>query len=298
MNWRTLQACLLLLVLAAGVSFAQYRRRGFSGDFAPPPGVRTAREAARNSPETPNWKIEPEFKRDVFTFTRIRYESEWQGRWSGGGGVWWIDTPDSDLNLSFRLQQMTSLKVDPDGRFIELTDRELFDYPWIYMVEPGLLVFSEAEVAALRKYLLNGGFLMVDDFWGDYQWQNFYREIKRVLPECEPEELEMSHPIFHCVFNITLPKQQMQIPNYRTGELSQDSGITWEEEYQHGPGTHDVHFRAISDAKGRMMVFIAHNTDNGDGWEREGEYKYFFTEFSEKKAYPLGINVVFYAMTH
>jgi hypothetical protein len=296
MNQRTLQACLLLLLLAASVSFAQYRRRGFGGDYAPPPGVRTAREAARNSPETPTWKVEPEFKRDVFTFTRVRYESEWQGRWGGGGGVWWIDTPDSDLNFSFRLQQMTSLRVDPDGRFVELTDRELFDYPWIYIVEPGLLVFSEAEVAALRKYLLNGGFLMVDDFWGDHQWQNFYREIKRVFPEREPEELEMDHPIFHCVFNITLPKQQMQVPNFGTGEESQYTGVTWED--RHGPGAREVHFRAIFDDKGRMMVFIAHNSDNGDGWEREGEFKYFFTEFSEKKAYPLGINVVFYAMTH
>ena len=297
MTRRALFAGLLfMLLLAASVGFAQFRRRSY-GDSRPPDGARTAREAAGESHETPEWKIEPEFRRDVFTFTRIRYESAERG-WGGGGGVWWIDTPDSDLNFSFRLQQMTSLKVNPDGRFIELTDRELFDYPWIYMVEPGLLVFSDAEVAALRKYLLNGGFLMVDDFWGEHQWQNFYREIKRVLPEREPEELEMSHPIFHSVFNITLAKQQMQIPNFDRGERSQYDGITWEEEYRHGPGTHDVHFRAISDDKGRMMVFIAHNTDNGDGWEREGEYKYFFTEFSEKKAYPLGINVVFYAMTH
>lgn len=297
MSRRTLFTSLLfVLLLAASVSFAQFRRRSY-GDSRPPDGARTAREAAKDSPETPDWKVEPEFRRDVFTFTRIRYESAERG-WGGGGGVWWIDTPDSDLNFSFRLQQMTSLKVNPDGRFIELTDRELFDYPWIYIVEPGLMVFSEAEVAALRKYLLNGGFLMVDDFWGEHQWQNFYREIKRVFPEREPEELEMSHPIFHSVFNITLAKQQMQIPNFDRGERSQYDGITWEEEYRHGPGTHDVHFRAIFDDKGRMMVFIAHNTDNGDGWEREGEYKYFFTEFSEKKAYPLGINVVFYAMTH
>lgn len=297
MNRRTLLAGLLLtLFLAATVSFAQFRRRGFGGDYAPPYGVRTAREASRNSPETPNWKVEPEFKRDVFTFTRVRYESAERGWGGGGGGVWWIDTPDSDLNFSFRLQQMTSLKVDPDGRFIDLTDRELSDYPWIYIVEPGLLVFSEEQVAALRKYLLNGGFLMVDDFWGDYQWQNFYREIKRVFPEREPEELEMNHPIFHCVFDITLPKQQMQVPNYGQGEDSQHTGITWED--RNGPGAREVHFRSIFDDKGRMMVFIAHNTDNGDGWEREGEFKYFFSEFSEKKAYPLGINVVFYAMTH
>jgi len=286
----------LALLLAASVSIAQYRRRGgFGGDAPPPADARTAREAVRHSPETPTWKIEPEFQRDVFTFTRIQYESANHNWWSGAG-EWWIDTPDSDLNLSFRLQQMTSLRVSPDGRYIRLTDRELFDYPWIYIVEPGALIFSEAEVVVLRKYLLNGGFLMVDDFWGDHQWENFYREIKRVFPDREPQELEMDHPIFHCVFNITLPKQQMQVPNFGTGERSQDTGITWED--RHGPGSREVHFRAISDDKGRMMVFIAHNSDNGDGWEREGEFQYFFSEFSEKKAYPLGINVVFYAMTH
>jgi len=295
MNRRTLLAIsLIALLLATSVGLAQFRRRSF-GDSRPPEGARTAREAARDSPETPIWKIDPPFRRDVFTFTRIRYTTEDRG-WRRRGGEWWIDTPDSDLNFSFRLQQMTSLKVDPNGRFIELTDPELFDYPWIYMVEPGALVFSEPEVAALRKYLLNGGFLMVDDFWGERQWANFHREIRRVFPDREPEELEMSHPIFHCVFDIKLTKQQMQIPNFMQGENSQYDGVTWEE--HDGEECRDVHFKAIFDDKGRMMAFIAHNTDNGDGWEREGEFKYFFSEFSEKKAYPLGINIVFYAMTH
>jgi hypothetical protein len=294
MTRRLLYAGLLLaLLLAASVSVAQYRRRSF-GDSRPPEGVRTAREAAGHGTETPDWKINPAFRRDVFTFARIRYTSEDRG-WRRGG-EWWIDFPDADLNLSFRLQQMTSLLVNPDGRVLELTDPELFDYPWIYIVEPGALVFSDAEVAALRKYLLNGGFLMVDDFWGERQWANFHREIKRVFPEREPEELEMSHPIFHCVFNITLPKEKMQVPNFFQGERSQYDGVTWEE--HDGEECREVHFKAIFDDKGRMMVFIAHNTDNGDGWEREGEFKYFFSEFSEKKAYPLGINIVFYAMTH
>ena len=95
MTRRTLFASLLfVLLLAASVSFAQYRRRSY-GDSAPPEGARTAREAARHSPETPDWKVEPEFRRDVFTFTRIRYESAERGWGGGGGGVWWIDTPDS-----------------------------------------------------------------------------------------------------------------------------------------------------------------------------------------------------------
>ena len=83
--------------------------------------------------------------------------------------------------------------------------------------------------------------------------------------------------------------------NVHVGEQSQYTGITWE---YHDGDTKTVHHRTIQDDKGRLMVFAAHNTDNGDGWEREGEYEYFFKHFSEKIAYPLGINVIFYAMTH
>ena len=111
----------------------------------------------------------------------------------GGGGGWSTDYPDSDFNFSYRLQQLTSLKVNPDPIILRLTDDELFDYPFIYMIEPGALVFDEQEVAALRKYLLNGGFLMVDDFWGDYEYQNFYEQIKRVFPEPQREPQELPH---------------------------------------------------------------------------------------------------------
>lgn len=278
-----------LIVLAAALAIAQR----FRGETYVPDGVRTARQVQSHSSETPAWTNAPGFQKDVFTFVRIRYHtgSPWTTH-----GDWSTDCPDSDLNLSYRLQQMTSLKVDPDGRVLELTDPELFDYPWIYMVEPGGLTFSEEEIPILRRYLLNGGFLMVDDFWGDAEWDNFYREIRRVFPDREPEELPMEHPIFHCVFDLKLTKNQMQVPNFWTGEQSKDTGVTWER--NHVGDTRTVHFKGLFDDKRRMMAFIAHNTDNGDGWEREGEFEYFFREFSEKKAYPLGINVVFYAMTH
>jgi len=147
-------------------------------------------------------------------------------------------------------------------------------------------------VVALRKYLLNGGFLMFDDFWGDSAWQNVAREMKRVLPERSFTELSLDHPLYSCVFQI---KAKGQVPNVGTGESSQVTGVTWE---NHDGDTQTVHHRAIHDDKGRMMVFAAHNSDNGDGWEREGEYEYYFKNFSEKIAYPLGINVIFYAMTH
>ncbi|MBM3881300.1 MAG: DUF4159 domain-containing protein [Verrucomicrobia bacterium] len=246
----------------------------------------------------PEWVVEPAFRKDVFTFVRVRYSSFDSGRYGGWGGGWerWrIDAPDADLNFSFRLQQLTSLTVEPNPKDLELTDPELFDYPFIYIVEPGYLVFSEDEVKALRRYLLSGGFLMVDDFWGEEEWDNFYRELKRVFPEREPVELPLEHPIFHCVFDL---KERPQIPNVDLGTRSQIPssglyGVTWER-----PDAEQVHYKGLYDDKGRLMAVICHNTDLGDGWEREGDNEIYFRVFSEKKAYPLGINIVFYAMTH
>jgi hypothetical protein len=131
---------------------------------------------------------------------------------------------------------------------------------------------------------------MVDDFWGEAQWLNMYGQLKRVLPEREPVELPLEHPIFHCVFDL---KEKPQIPNIGRGTMSQYDGVTWETYDSKEP-----HYKGIFDDKGRVMVIICHNTDLGDGWDREGENEYYFREFSEKKAYPLGINIIFYAMTH
>src|SRR5262245_53640917 len=129
----------------------------------------------------PEWQIEAEFSKDVFTFSRIKYTSTGRRGWLGSGD-WTTDWPDADLNLSFRLQQLTSLKAHPEGVKFEIGDDALYDFPFIYIVEPGELRFTEREVERLRAYLLNGGFLMVDDFWGEREWGNFYQEIKRVFP--------------------------------------------------------------------------------------------------------------------
>jgi hypothetical protein len=241
-----------------------------------------------------DWQVDPNFKNDVFTFVRIEYDS-YRGGYGrrGWGGGWRTDWPDADLNLSFRLQQLTALRVNPNPITLRLTDPKLFDYPFVYIVEPGALAFSEDEVLALRKYLTNGGFLMVDDFWGDYEWDNFYREIKRVFPDREPTELPVDHEIFRCVYHL---KTKPQIPSINAAWQGRAEGITWER--GHGGNTETVHYKGIFDDKGRMMAFIGHNTDLGDGWEREGEDPWYFHEFSEKKAYPLGINIIVYAMTH
>ncbi|MES2571163.1 MAG: DUF4159 domain-containing protein [Verrucomicrobiota bacterium] len=250
----------------------------------------------RNAPQSefPRWTNAPGFEKDVFTFVRLIYSSNYGRNWGvgDGGQRWSTDFPDADYNIAFRLQQMTSMKVNPDGRQLELGDPELFRYPFVYMAEPGSLEFSEQEVITLRRYLLNGGFLMVDDFWGEEEWENFAAEMKRVFPDREILDLPRDHEIFHCVFDLP-PSLNLQVPNVRTGTRSQYTGVTWER-----PDAHDAHIRGIYDDKNRLCVVICHNTDNGDGWEREGESEYFFREFSEKKSYPLGINIIFYSMTH
>jgi hypothetical protein len=293
---KKLPTILGFFVVCAGLVMAQrFGRGGFwgGGEGSGANGeARTAREIPTHSTGTPMWENPKGFGQDVFTFTRIRWSSGRMGGFSRRGGGWATDLPDSDLNLSYRLQQMTSLKCSPDGRIIELTDPVLTSHPWIYIVEPATLALTEPEVVALRNYLLNGGFLMFDDFWGDYAWKNVEHEMKRVFPDRSFTDLALDHPLYSCVFQI---KAKGQVPNVRTGEESQHTGVTWE---NHDGDTQTVHHRAIHDDKGRMMVFAAHNTDNGDGWEREGEYEYYFKNFSEKIAYPLGINVVFYAMTH
>jgi hypothetical protein len=149
------------------------------------------------------------------------------------------------------------------------------------------MTLSDAEVRSLRRYLLNGGFLMVDDFWGEMEWDNLYLEMKRVFPDREPQELPLEHPIFHCVYDL---KEKPQVPSIHAWLGSGRSYERWDAE--------EPHYRALFDDNGRVMALICHNTDLGDGWEREGENVDYFHEYSEKKAYPMGINIVVYAMTH
>jgi hypothetical protein len=246
--------------------------RGISPDLLRP------EEIERNG--VPVWKNDEAFKSDVFTFVRIKYAST--QRWN----KWATDFPDAELNFSYRLQQLTALETDPYGKILELTDEKLFDYPFIYIIEPGDMELMDTEVLALRKYLLNGGFLMVDDFWGEREWDNFYYEIKKVFPDKEPVELPLEHEIFHCVYDL---KQKPQVPSIHAW-MSGYTAERWDAQ--------EPHYRGIFDDKGRMMAIICHNTDLGDGWEREGESPEYFKEMSEKWSYPLGINIVTYAMTH
>ncbi|MDP7303897.1 MAG: DUF4159 domain-containing protein, partial [Pirellulaceae bacterium] len=156
----------------------------------------------------------------------------------------------------------------------------------IYVIEPGDMYLAEDEVLGLRHYLENGGFMMVDDFWGEQEWYQFYTQLKRVFPQKEPVELPLEHEIFHCVYEL---KVKPQVPSIRHAQSGHRT-----ERYD----AKEAHYRAVYDNDGRMMAIICHNTDLGDGWEREGEDHWYFKQFSEKYAYPMGINIVVYAMTH
>ncbi len=276
-------------LLSLGAALAQFGRGwddGRRGDDRWDDGGRPDRRGV------PDWEVEPHLPDDLFTFVRVRYSSGGYRR----RGNWRVDYPDSDLNFSYRLQELTSLEVDPDGLILDLTDPRLFDYPFIYMIEPGSIWLSDEERVALRRYLENGGFLMVDDFWGDREWEGFIHEFDQVFPNRdvagELVELTIDHPIFHCVFDL---QELPQVPSLGDAVRGREQGITWEWDKR---GARDVAYRALFDAEGRMMCIICFNTDLGDGWEREGENEWYFREFSEKKSYPMGVNIVFWALTH
>jgi len=275
-KWAIVSLITVALLTTAGI--AQFRGGG---------GGRRFRSAPDRS-EYPQWDQAAGFKQDVFTFARVQYDSF---GYRNSGRHWANDFPDCDWNFSYRLQQLTSLQVNPNGAVVRLTDRKLYDYPFIYMSNVGRMELSDAEVKSLRRYLLNGGFLMADDFWTRGQWEHVYREMKRVFPDREPRELPKDHEIFHNVFDLKVRLQVPSIFAWRRGDMF---------EYWHGDpeGDPDPHFWGFFDDKGRLAALLCHNNDIGDGWEREGEDKAYFRQFSEKISYPLGINIVTYVMTH
>jgi len=226
------------------------------------------------------------FKHSSFTFVRIQYSV---GRAGALASPWLADYPAADVNFSARFQKETGLKSDHDGKVMTLTNSELSRFPFIYISQGGRVGLSEAEVSSLRRYLTGGGFLMVDDFWGEKDWELLRAEMKRVFPDREPVELSIDHPVFHSYYDI---REKPQVPSLPLFMRSQSKGVDWQPE-----DTRQVHYRGLSDDKGRLMAILCHNTDLGDGWERETENYLYNKEYSVKKAYPMGINIVVYALT-
>ena len=232
-----------------------------------------------------------------FTFVRIQYDSYGgadQAWYFFEGRIWqrWeTDYPEADENFVYRMAEMTVLDPNPRAIVRRLTDKDLFDYPFIYMCDVGWMVLTREEHDRLGQYLRRGGFLWVDDFWGRAEWDNFERIMQVVIPEAQWREIPKQHPIFKMVFNL---EECPQVP----ARMFAVEGWTTDPPYIHkSPEVEDVHFRGLFDEKGRLLAVATHNTDIGDGWEREAEGEWYFEKYSTL-SYAMGFNIIVYALTH
>jgi len=279
-SYRRLITALVAAVLAVTASVA-YGQRIWVG------GGRFYRTA-------PKWAAPANFD-GSFNFCRAFYTSD---RREDGGSGWDTDFPGADNNFSVRLAELTLVRVkldhtrQPDYVVLRLTDPLLARCPLLHFEDAGTARFTDEEVPSLRAYLLKGGFLTVDDFWGTRAWEQWAEEIGRVLPPSRYPiaDIQPNHAIMHTLYDVKEIEQVSSIQFWlrNGGSVSERA---WMGDRPH------VNFRGISDEKGRLMVVMAHNTDIPDTWEPEGESQEYFERFSPN-GYAVGVNVVLYAMTH
>jgi hypothetical protein len=270
-NYKFLAVLLVLLAVAA-TGEAQ-RRGGGRGGFSVRPAV-------------------PEDFDGSWQFCRVAFRPNR----AGDGGGWSVDFPRADINMSIRLSELTKTTVgfagpeDPKHVVIRLTDPTLYQCPFIMMTEVGAAYLDDAEAEALRNYLLKGGFLWADDFWGEYAWEVWAEQIGKALPPAQypPKDLPKDHPLFRSIFDIG------GVPQIASIGFWLGSGGGTSERYQDSA---EAHARAIVDQQGRIMVLMTHNTDIGDSWEEEASNPQYFYEFSTK-GYAFGIDAIVYGLTH
>jgi len=264
----------LLAALVATLTAAQGRRRGFGG----------FRAAVK-------WATPEDFDGN-FLFCRVFFGNAPDG----DGDGWGVDYPRADINLTFRLSELTKTTVTrhpQDGYnhvVVRLTDPLLYRCPFVMMTEPGGAFFTDAEAAQLHDYLLKGGFLWADDFWGDYAFDHWAGQIGKALPSSQYPiiDVPLDHTLFHLLYDI---RRIPQIPSInfwgRTGQTS-----------ERGSRSAVPHVRAILNPDdGHIMVLMTHNTDFGDAFEREGDDHEYFLQFAPE-GYAFGVNAIVYSMTH
>lgn len=274
-----------LLLLSADAQDTGFRRTRFGRSY----GINSP-EAIREQEEMTKALV-PGFEDDTFTFARLVFDTD--ARYGlGGPRPWDDDSPEADLNLTYRLFQVTSVKIHPGLNNVDIKPQDLEKYPFAYMAAAGRIVLTDSDAETLRRYMLNGGFIMAEDFWGDEQWAHFRDQMKRVFPEFEPVELSLDHPIFHSVYHF---RKAPQMPSVRTFF---NYGTAYEPGWPYYSKSHEPHYYGIFDSKNRMMMIICHNNHYGDGWEHESDEQSYFETFSEPMAYPMFINILQYTMTH
>ena len=273
---RAAGAAAVIVLMMAVTATAQYGGGGFSRMRRVPPRFPTSDASFDGG----------------FNFCRMMYSSQWR---EAGGQGWSTDYPDADINFSIRFAELTKTRVSkqpsgvPNHFVTRLTDPWLTRCPFLLGSDVGTLSLHDDEVLALRDYLLKGGFLWVDDFWGPRAWDVFEGEMARVLPPATYpfRDLGPDHPIYRTMFPLTAIPQIPSIQFWRGSGESSERGID----------SAEVHLRGITNAKGELLVLATHNTDLSDAWEREGEDPEYFYKYSPN-GYATAINIMLYTMSH
>ena len=278
-----LHLLIVALIVSAGYSYAQFPR-----DVAGSLGVLRGEQGDPAELPPREWP-----DRDVagchMHYTSVRREAN--------GSGWRTDYPWAQRNLLIRLSELTKTRVSrletgvPHVYLVQLTDPALFGCAYVMASDVGTIGLSQEEADALGLYLKKGGFLWVDDFWGEDAWDQWSRELAKALPSSEYaiEDVPLSDPIFRSMLEVKKVPQVTGIGFWRSVR-----GRTTSER---GAETAVAHLRAIRDAHGRIIVVMTHNTDLSNSWERETEDPAYFYQFSVD-GYALGINILLYAMTH
>jgi hypothetical protein len=259
---------LLLVIACLGASWPSFAQREFR-EFIP--YERGWGEGA-SLPE--DYDVPGEFVVGRLMFPQVKRGSVF--------GAGFGDYPEGDRTFAALLRRLTDVDVRSVEQPVNLDDGDdAFYWPFLISGLVGAWDLTDDQAAKLREYLLRGGFLLCDSFYGTNEWYGFESTMKRVFPDRPIVELPDTHPIFHIVYDLT---QRPQIP-------------TW----QHLPRGYRndgamPHWRAILDDDERVMVMIAFNNDIADGWQRADEPTY--PQAASTLAIRLGVNFAAYALTH
>jgi hypothetical protein len=215
-----------------------------------------------------------------FAFVRVRFGGGGRrmGGFFGGGGQWNHDYPDADLNMQSVLAELTMVKSATDGSVVvDLEDPAIFDYPLLYMSEPGFWGITEQGAQNLRTHLLKGGFIIFDDFDGYGHWENWLAQIQRALPEYDPIPIDETHPVFNSFFFV----EDIYVPNPMVRGLPKPTYFGIFED--NDPGK-------------RMLALVNYNSDLAEYWEYLGQG--FLAIDPTNDAFRLGVNYIIYGLTH
>lgn len=216
-----------------------------------------------------------------FYWTRAVYSGYGRRGYRRGGGSWAVDYPKGDRQFLVVLKRLVRLNAYDWENAVRLDDPELRKFPVLYAVEVGGMDMTEAEVEGLRGYLDAGGFLIVDDFWGQREWDVFEYNMRRVYPDRQIVDIDLEHPIYSAYYDI---EEVLQVPAIgRTYSPAECWGC-----YPQVKGMYDE--------ESRLSVIINFNTDLGDAWEwaESPAYPLKYSTY----AYEMGANMIVYAMSH